>query len=142
MSLYVRVHLICFFSILPFCFSYSNTAQWFVCVSVSLLLLIYHLLSTQEMCEKRLNEKKKRHREKEWRNTYKHRKETRKREKANSIIVVTIVMALLTCLSIHIQVLVRGGMYIYISKTAILSNVVINLLVITYVNLTFDQGFI
>jgi hypothetical protein len=71
------------------------------------------------------------------------KKPEREREReSESIIVVTIVMALLTCLSIHIQVLVRGGMYIYISKTAILSNVVINLLVITYVNLTFDQGFI
>jgi hypothetical protein len=68
--------------------------------------------------------------------THKHRKETRERGKANSIVVVlvlivivTIVMALLTRLSIHIQVIIRGGIHIF--ETVILLNVAINRLAIT-----------
>jgi hypothetical protein len=41
-----------------------------------LLLLIYHLLSTQEMCEKRLNEK-----ERERERTYRQRKKEGERER-------------------------------------------------------------
>jgi len=63
------------------------------------------------------------------------KKREREREKTNSIVVVvvivivTIAMPFLTCLSIHIQVIIRGGMHI--SETVILSNVDINRRAIT-----------
>jgi hypothetical protein len=83
----------------------------YVCVS---LLLIYHLLSTQEMCEKkRLNEKKKKRKKEhiDW-----GKRKTRGRERANSIVSSnsnSSAMPLLTCLStlIHTQLLLRRPAY-------------------------------
>jgi hypothetical protein len=57
-------------------------------VYVSLLLLIYHLLSTQELCEKRLNEKEKKETEKKNEGIRIDRENERERVKANSIVVV------------------------------------------------------
>lgn len=69
-------------------FFYNSTAHWFVCVS--LLLFIYHLLSIQEMCEKKIIWKGKGEREREWgrgrkTQTYRQRKT---KEKASSIVII------------------------------------------------------
>jgi len=67
--------------------------------------------------------------------TYTNIEKKREREKANSIVVVvvivivTIAMPFLTCLSIHIQVIIRGDMHI--SEKVILSNIAMNRVVIT-----------
>ena len=78
-DVHLYAHLICFYSILSFLF-YSNTAQWFVCVSTP-----SHLSSskrTQEMCEKRLNEKEKKKNDTERKNEETHpNRELKERER-------------------------------------------------------------
>jgi len=74
--------------------------------------------------------------------THSNIEKKQEREKANSIVVVvvvTITMPLLTCLWVHVLVIIRGDMYIAVT-VVMLSNVTINIFPATDVTSIFYPG--